>query len=284
MKKNPLGRGLGALLEDNASSNPEIISLRISQISPNRGQPRKDFDAASMNELAESIKLHGVIQPILVCESATGYMIVAGERRWRAARMVGLEEIPAIICEYDEQTASEVALIENLQREGLNPVEEAAGYKKLMESYGFTQEQTAERVGKPRSTIANSLRILSLPQTALELLRSGKLSGGHAKVLVGLEAEEAEELAVFAAEHNLSVRELEKLVKERRQAPVKKTAKPLRDSFYDEAERSIKALIGRRVKVIGEPKGKKPGRLEIEFFSREDLTELAKMLADAAEK
>lgn len=286
MKKNPLGRGLDALLGDNSTEKPEILQLRISQVSPNRNQPRKDFSEAAMDELTESVRRHGVIQPILVTQGGAGYTIVAGERRWRAARAAGLTEIPAVLCDYDEVASAEVALIENLQREGLNPVEEAMGYKSLVDNHGFTQEKAAERVGKPRSSVANSLRLLALPGAVLELLRDGSLSAGHAKVLLGLDSEEDRVGAARAAvQKGMSVRELEAFVKSGRggSSAAGRAKRPARDGFYDEYELAMKQKVGRSVRVSAEPKGKKPGRLEIEFFDKDDLTALSKTLFGDAE-
>ena len=210
-KKRSLGRGLDALLDDKASEESGVTTLRISQIEPNRAQPRKDFDQQQLQELADSIKEHGVLQPLLVCEKDGGYVIVAGERRWRAARMAGLTEVPVLVRDYDDQMIAEVSLIENLQRADLNPIEEAAGYRNLIDRFGFTQESAAVRVGKSRSTVANSLRLLALPESVQALLREGRLSAGHAKVLGGISDEKrCVELAKSSADGKMSVNELEK--------------------------------------------------------------------------
>ena len=281
-RKKTLGRGLEALLDDN-SSGGGVMTLRIAQITPNRTQPRKDFDAAQLAELTESISQHGVITPIIVCETATGYTIVAGERRWRAARQAGLTEIPAIIRDYNPRQIAEISLIENLQRADLNPIEEAAGYKALIDGYELTQEQVAECVGKSRSAVANALRLLSLPEGVQTLLRNGNLSVGHAKVLAGIDnAAEAENLAKQAADGAMTVRELEKAAAK----PVKKAAKrsrKARDAFYDEFEIAVKGDLGRSVKIEKEPAKNRPGKLTVEFYSKEDLTSLAKMLTQKGE-
>ncbi len=277
-KKRSLGRGLDALLDDNASQESGVTSLRISLLEPNRAQPRKDFDQRQLQELADSIKEHGVLQPLLVCEKDGGYMIVAGERRWRAARMAGLTEVPVLVREYDDRAVAEVSLIENLQRADLNPIEEAAGYRNLIDQFGFTQESAAERVGKSRSAVANALRLLSLPVPVQTMLREGRLSAGHAKVLGGISDENrCIELAKAGADGKLSVREFEKVA-----AAAEKSKKPtvakVRESFYDEFEIAVKSEMGRKVRVSKAPAGEKPGCIEIEFFSKEDLLDLAMVL------
>ena len=277
-KKRSLGRGLDALLDDNTSVESGVTMLRISQIEPNRSQPRKDFDPQQLQELADSIKEHGVLQPLLVCEKDGGYVIVAGERRWRASRMAGLTEVPVLVRDYDDQTIAEVSLIENLQRSDLNPIEEAAGYRNLIEKFGFTQESAAERVGKSRSAVANSLRMLALPEPVQALLREGRLSAGHAKVLGGIsDADRCVELAKASADGKLSVRELEKAAAAA-ENPKKKVMPKVRESFYDEFEIAVKSEMGRKVRVAKAPSGDKPGSVEIEFFSKDDLLDLAMYL------
>ncbi len=277
-KKRSLGRGLDALLDDNASEESGVTTLRISQIEPNRAQPRKDFDQQQLQELADSIKEHGVLQPLLVCEKDGGYVIVAGERRWRAARMAGLTEVPVLVRDYDDQMIAEVSLIENLQRADLNPIEEAAGYRNLIDRFGFTQESAAVRVGKSRSTVANSLRLLALPESVQALLREGRLSAGHAKVLGGISDEKrCVELAKSSADGKMSVRELEKAAAAA-EKPKKQTLPKVRESFYDEFEIAVKSEMGRKVRVAKAPAGDKPGCVEIEFFSKEDLSDLAAYL------
>lgn len=277
-KKRSLGRGLDALLDDNASEESGVTTLRISQIEPNRAQPRKDFDQQQLQELADSIKEHGVLQPLLVCEKDGGYIIVAGERRWRAARMAGLTEVPVLVRDYDEQTVAEVSLIENLQRADLNPIEEAAGYRNLIDQFGFTQESAAERVGKSRSSVANALRLLALPDPVQALLREGRLSAGHAKVLGGISDENrCIELAKSSADGKMSVRDLEKAAV-MAEKPKKQVLAKVRESFYDEFEIAVKGEMGRKVRVSKSPLGDKPGCIEIEFFSKEDLLDLAMVL------
>ncbi len=278
-KKKNLGRGLSALLDDNAANDREVVSLRLSQIERNPDQPRKDFDREALEQLAESIREHGVIQPLLVNDTGAGYVIIAGERRWRAARIAGLTEVPAIVCSYEARKADEIAMIENLQREDLNPAEEAMGYRFLTDRYGLTQEEVAERIGKPRSTVANALRLLELPADVLTLLRADRLSRGQAKILAGIEdPADAVALAKAAADGKMTVRELEKQIKKRSAPPPAPKAPPLRDSYYDEVEIALKNGSGRIVRVAAVPKNGKPGRLEIDFYDKEELAELAKKL------
>lgn len=275
-KKGGLGRGLDSLF--NANSEETLSTeVMLSQIEPNRDQPRKDFDEQALNELAESIREHGLLQPILVrSKPSGGYEIIAGERRWRASRIAGLRTVPVVIKEMDEKEAAEVALIENLQREDLNPVEEAMGYRSLMVSYGLTQEQVAERMGKSRSAVANALRLLELTPNETEALKAGKLSAGHARALLG--AEKGSDLRsdmLRVALAGASVRELELMLKKKKEA--KKTEKTA-DTYYTEVELAIKNELGRTVKIT--PKGKGKGTLTIEFYSKKELEDFAKRLTD----
>ena len=275
-KKGGLGRGLDSLFSAN-SEETLSTEVMLSQIEPNRDQPRKDFDEQALNELAESIKEHGLLQPILVrSKPSGGYEIIAGERRWRASRIAGLRTVPVVIKEMDEKEAAEVALIENLQREDLNPVEEAMGYRSLMVSYGLTQEQVAERMGKSRSAVANALRILDLTPNETEALKAGKISAGHARALLG--AEKGSTLRsdmLRVALSGASVRELELMLKKKKEA--KKTEKTV-DTYYTEVELAIKNELGRTVKIT--PKGKGKGTLTVEFYSKKELEDFAKRLTD----
>ena len=275
-KKGGLGRGLDSLFSAN-SEETLSTEVMLSQIEPNRDQPRKDFDEQALNELAESIKEHGLLQPILVrSKPSGGYEIIAGERRWRASRIAGLRTVPVVIKEMDEKEAAEVALIENLQREDLNPVEEAMGYRSLMVSYGLTQEQVAERMGKSRSAVANALRLLDLTPSETEQLKSGKISAGHARALLGAEkgaTHRSDMLRVALA--GASVRELELMLKKKKEA--KKTEKTV-DTYYTEVELAIKNELGRTVKIT--PKGKGKGTLTVEFYSKKELEDFAKRLTD----
>lgn len=275
-KKGGLGRGLDSLF--NANSEETLSTeVMLSQIEPNRDQPRKDFDEQALNELADSIKEHGLLQPILVRSKPTGgYEIIAGERRWRASRIAGLRTVPVVIKEMDEKEAAEVALIENLQREDLNPVEESMGYRSLMVSYGLTQEQVAERMGKSRSAVANALRLLDLTPSETEQLKSGKISAGHARALLGAEKGStlrSDMLRVALA--GASVRELELMLKKKKET--KKTEKTV-DTYYTEVELAIKNELGRAVKIT--PKGKGKGTLTIEFYSKKELEDFAKRLTE----
>lgn len=284
MAKRPsgLGKGLEAIFIENDTENKSTTYLQISEIEPNRNQPRREFDEEALSELAESIAQHGVLQPILVRPVGTEfYQIVAGERRWRASRMAGLREVPVVIRELTDNEVMEIALIENLQREDLSPVEEAKGYKALMDTYSMTQDDVAKSVGKSRSSVSNSLRILSLPETVIELIERGNLSQGHAKALLSLKKIELiEKIAKLTVEKDLSVRELEKLCKKlnsedtTKKGKIKKNKK--RNPFFDEVELSLKEYLGRKVKVVNSTKHK--GVLQIEFYNDEDLETIAKCL------
>lgn len=289
MAKRGLGKGLGALFTDDsnpivAPSMPEkepadkVVLLKLSQVEPNREQPRKSFDEEKLAALAESIREHGVIQPILVQEIANGqYQIIAGERRWRASRLAKIKEIPAIIRSYDEQTVMEVALIENLQRENLNPVEEALGYKQLMDEFNLTQEKIAQRVGKSRPAIANALRLLVLPQSVLKLLSDGILSGGHARAVLSLPTEQLQEvLAERIVAEQLSVRQAEALAKILSVEKKEKKEKPSAVEIeLDQLQKSIGNKLGTKVKIIN---GAKKGKIEIEYYGGNDLERILKLL------
>lgn len=280
-----LGSGLDILLNENINeSNENIKKLRLTDIEPNRKQPRREFSEEAVTTLADSIRQHGVLQPILVRPIGNGqYQIVAGERRWRAARMAGLDEVPVIINEMDDAEAMQIALIENLQRENLNPIEEAMAYCTLYEEYGMKQEEIAKTVGKSRSTIANMMRILSLPDEIKQMLENGSISAGHAKALLSIEDEEIQiEAAEKAAAGVFTVRHIEKLAQqlledddedyEEKPKPVK-----LIDSYYKEVELSLNERLGRRVKV---DYGKNKGTLVLEFYDKDDLRDLADKIAN----
>ena len=282
-KQRGLGKGLDALFADNSITESEgAVTLKITEIEPNRGQPRKHFDEEALLQLAESIRIHGIIQPLLVKPLPGGsYMLVAGERRWRAARIAGLSELPVIIRDMSDQETMEIALIENLQREDLNPVEEAKGYRELMDAYGFTQEEVAERVGKSRPAIANALRLMALPEQVMDLLESGRLSAGQARTVLSFGSEPSMiEAANEAVKKGLSVRELERQAKAKKQEPKKgreASKKPFsRDSYFDEIEIALNETLHRKVKVTSE--GEK-GTLQIDFYSREELRDIAERLA-----
>ena len=280
-KKGGLGRGMDALFLDNSATGNENGStmLSINEVEPNRNQPRKIFNESGLEELAKSIEQNGIIQPILVRPMTDGsYQLIAGERRWRAARIAGLTEVPVTIREMSDEEASIFALIENLQREDLNPVEEAEGLKSLIESYGFTQEEAADKVGKSRTAVTNTLRLLKLPSPVRELLSNGKITAGHARALLGLDDEkEMLKIAETTVAQDLSVRQVEKMVKYALQGekPKPKKRDKKRDQYYDEVEIALTNTLGRKVKIYLSSTGHK-GTLEFEFFGKEDLTKLAK--------
>lgn len=280
IKRGGLGKGLDALLAENSLDNAsKTVTLRISEIEPNRSQPRKQFDEESLAELSESIAQHGVLQPLLVRPMTDGtYQLVAGERRWRAARMAGLTEVPVVIREMTDRQASELSLIENLQREDLNPMEEALGYKTLMGNYGLTQEEVAKVVNKSRPAVANALRLLNLPSRIAEMVSEGRISAGHARAILSFPTEQEQtEAAELVVKDRLSVRDIEKRAK-RSNSPNKKKAENdfIRNSFYDEVELALTEHLGRRVKVL---QGGKGGKLLIEFYSLDDLRMLANELS-----
>jgi len=292
-KKGGLGRGLDSLFEDNGGIEETLqsghVKLRIMDVEPNRDQPRRDFDEEAMAELSRSIAEHGVLQPILVRPLPGGaYQIIAGERRWRAARAAGLNEIPVVIRELTDEQAMAAALIENLQREDLNPMEEALGYQKLMDAFALTQEEAARRLGKSRPAVANALRLLRLPGRVQALVRAARLSSGHARALLGLENPVMmESLAEEVAEGECSVRETERLVKQHN-AAWKRLAegggdsagpKPQRRaSYFDEVQLSLSESMGRKIKVVTRGKAEE-GTLVIDFFDREDLKVIAQCLS-----
>lgn len=279
IKKSGLGRGLDSLFADN--SVEEISSsankLRIMEIEPNHDQPRKDFDEKALSELAESIEQHGVLQPLVVRPLANGgYQLVAGERRWRAARIAGLSEVPVIIKELTDEEVIEIAMIENLQREDLNPLEEALGYKFMMDELGITQEQAAEKVGKSRPAVANALRLLKLPDEIREMVKNNLISPGHARALLGFDSEDMMlQTAKKIIKEDLSVREVETLVKNSKKLP-KVPKQQKRDKFFSEVELALVENLGRKVKI--KESKRNSGVLEIEFFDKDDLEALAMQL------
>jgi len=275
-----LGKGLGALLGDFAETPAEKSPyqlLPIHKVEPNRNQPRQDFDEEELEALAESISVHGVIQPLTVRQLPSGYyQIIAGERRWRAARMANLREIPAVIMEADDKKVMELALIENLQRQDLNPVEEALGYQSLMNDYGLTQEETSSRVGKSRSAVANALRLLNLPEAILEKLRTGELTAGHARAILSVKTEKKQlEAAQKIAALGLSVRQAELLCKNMNAEPKPAPAVTLEVDYVAECEKNLSKHLGRGVKIVN---GKRKGRFELEFYGQDDLQNLLDVL------
>ena len=277
-KKGGLGRGLESLFNENATDSDGAVKLNLNDIEPNRGQPRKDFDETALSELADSIAQHGLIQPIVVKPTAQGrYSIIAGERRWRACRMAGLNEVPVIIKDADDQTLMEIALIENLQREDLNAVEEALGYRSLIDSFGLTQDEVAKKMGKSRSAVTNALRLLALNENELEALRRGTITAGHARALLSCDDEEGRAKMLLAAADGASVRELERLAAAAKKKPAAKKAETKKPTFYSEVELSLKDSLHRRVKIT--PAGNGKGTITLEFFNDAELSEFAKKLA-----
>lgn len=277
-KKGGLGRGLEALFNENSTDDKGIVTLRLTEIEPNRNQPRADFDENSLSELAESIQKHGLIQPIVVRPTSSGaYQIVAGERRWRACRMAGLSEVPVVIKELDDRNYFEVALVENLQREDLNPVEEAQGYRTLVEAYGLTQEQVAESVGKSRSAVTNALRLLNLSEAALEALKNGEITAGHARAILAADSDTLAAELLKAAQNGASVRELEAMAKKKIKLE-RATPPAAKNNFYSEVEISLKNELGRKVDIKSKGKGK--GTITIEFYSEEELADFARRLSE----
>lgn len=281
VKRNGLGRGLESLFVDNsveeitASSN----KLKIMEIEPNHDQPRKIFDEKALAELADSIAQHGILQPLVVRPLSNGsYQLVAGERRWRAARIAGLSEVPVIIKELTDEEVIEIAMVENLQREDLNPLEESLGYAYMMQELKITQEQVAEKVGKSRPAVANALRLLKLPEEIQEMVKNNIISAGHARALLGFSTkEEMLEVASLIIKEDISVREIENLVKAAKKAPPKPKEKKKREKFFSEVELALVNNLGRKVKI--KENGKKgSGVLEIEFFDESDLKSLAMKL------
>ena len=289
-KKRGLGRGLNALIntgsdtennKENTKENHEYkeVFINISLVEPNRDQPRKEFDKESLSELANSIKQYGILQPIIVQKNGDMYEIIAGERRWRAAKEAGLTEVPVIVRDYDKQKVMEISIIENIQREDLNPIEEAMAYQSLMEEYGLKHDELAEKVSKNRSTITNSMRLLKLSKNIQQMLIDGRISTGHAKVLLSVEdINEQEKIAQELIDKSLSVRELEKLVKKYTKPRKKKDDKDDKDYslFYREYEDRLKDILGTKVQINTKDKNK--GRIEIDYYSAAELERIVELL------
>jgi len=273
LKKRGLGKGLDAIFAENAADSTEgSVSVKISEIEPNRDQPRKEFDSEALSELADSISQHGVLQPLLLRPLLTGgYRIVAGERRWRAARMAGLTEVPAVVREMSDTEEMLFALIENLQREDLTPLEEARGYLTLIEAQDFTQEEVSQAVGKSRPAVTNALRLLNLPEDIQQMLENGEITAGHARTLLSFKREEDMRLGAKRAKEGASVRELEALAKRLNQQKDAPEQKPRKNQYFEEAQLAVGEYLNRKVKVAGT---KKKGTLQIEFYGEEDLQNL----------
>ena len=290
-KKSGLGKGLDALFEDNNSeSSSGVLTLRISEVEPNKNQPRQTFDEESIANLAESIRENGLIQPIVVRKTAMGYQIIAGERRWRACRMLGMNEITAVVKEFDDEQVAKAALIENIQREDLNPIEEAAAYKDLMEKYNMTQEQLSKVVGKSRSSIANSVRMLDMPELIQDYLINGKLNIGQAKAIgAAKDAETMEQIARQASDGKLTVRGIEKLIAKLAEENTEKKAEILDEdtkkarNYCTEMEIALREKLGRKVKIspIGDGSS---GKITIDYIGMDDLSAIAEKLTSIVEE
>ena len=278
-KPSGLGRGLGALLGDDVlkAETTGSLYLPISQVESCSSQPRKHFDEASLAELADSIRQHGIIQPLTVRKLASGYyQIIAGERRWRAARLAGLKEVPVIVMEADDRKAAELAMIENLQREDLNPMEEAVGFQSLIVTYHMTQEEAASRVGKSRSAVTNALRLLTLTPSVAKLVEEGKLSAGHARALLPLSPSLQEKAAEAVVSGSLSVRQTEALAKRLSADPADEKKPSGQVDYAAEAQKELSSKLGRGVRIVT---GRKKGRIELEYYGMDDLNNLLDALA-----
>lgn len=282
MSQRGLGKGLSALFMDQEDLNKSenLLMVKLSQVEPNASQPRKEFDPESLSELAESIRTHGILQPLAVRKTAEGrYQIIAGERRWRAAREAGISEVPVYLVDADDRTVMELALVENLQRQDLNPIEEAEGYRTLMSEFSLTQEETAQRIGKSRPAVANALRLLSLTPEVRAMVAEGLLSAGHAKALLSLTDEESQKsTAKLIVENNYSVRQTELLIKKILQEKLKAKEPKKHEisvNYLEDIERRLAAKLGRKVHLVS---GRKKGRIELEFYNPEDLEKLIDLL------
>ena len=272
MKKRGLGKGLDAIFAENNEAGEGSVAVKIADIEPNRDQPRKEFDSAALAELADSIAQHGVLQPLLLRPMLSGgYRIVAGERRWRAARMAGLTEVPAVIREMTDSEEMLFALIENLQREDLTPLEEARGYRTLIEAQDLTQEEVSQAVGKSRPSVTNALRLLNLPEDIQEMLERGEITAGHARTLLSFPNQEAMRLGAQKAREGASVRELEAMAKRMAQQGEAPSKAPRKNRYFEEAQLAVGGYLNRKVKVAG---NQKKGTLQIEFYGEEDLQNL----------
>ena len=273
-----LGKGLSALFGEEFNDETQLNAIKLRDIEPNPNQPRREFDPVALEELAESIRQNGIITPITVRKAGESYQIIAGERRWRAARMAGLDEIPAYVLDVDEREAYQYALVENLQRQDLNPIEEALGYQHLMEDYGYSQEKAGEKVGRSRSYIANALRLLTLPQIITDMIASGALSAGHGRALVVLDEQKAMEAAKSILEKELSVRETEKLVKRLLEEVPDAEEEKKEDTvamYVRELERNLASSTGHKVTI---KHGRKKGKLTIEYYGNDDLDKICAAL------
>lgn len=272
-----LGRGLESLFSDNSTENDSSLTVKINEVEPNRDQPRKSFDESALGELADSIIKHGLIQPIVVRPNPEGgYTIIAGERRWRACRMAGLETVPVVIKDVSEKEVVELALIENLQREDLNPIEEALGYKSLIENYNLTQEDVSSRVGKSRSAVANAMRLLALKEEEAEALKKGLISSGHARALLSIDDEDLRKTAFRMSLEGYTVRDIEALSKKTKRQ--QRTVKPGKSTYFKEVELALKEELGR--KTVIKPVGAEGGTITLEFYNKDELNDIVKKLTN----
>lgn len=280
MSRKALGRGLRALIPEANSTSNGVREIPIHSIQPNENQPRRRFDEAALAELSESIKQHGVLEPLIVRPVGANYEIVVGERRWRASQMAGLQTVPALVRDYDEREATEIALVENLQREDLNPIEEAEAYQRLIDVFSLTQEEVAQRVGRERSTVANRLRLLLLEPEIRDMVEAGSITAGHAKALLGAEpGKQRVELAKLIQDQGLSVRQVEELIrKERQRNQSAKRAKRVveKDPHWEAIESEFRDVLGTKVNVV--QRGNNRGKIEIEFYSVEDIERILSIL------
>ena len=284
-----LGKGLdtlipkGVVVNDKPSSTENVkaakpdMVVKITKVEPNRNQPRKKFDEDSLQELSDSIKIHGVLFPILVVDRGDYYEIVAGERRWRAAKMAGLKEVPVIIRDYTEKEIAEISLIENIQRTDLNPIEEAKAYKSLIDEYNYKQDELAERVSKSRTTITNAMRLLKLADNVQDMIIEDMISAGHARALLSIDnPEEQYELAQRVMDEKLSVRDIEKIVKDKNKPKIQKKQNEKMEALYNDIAEKLKTSLGTKVTII--PKGDNSGKIDIEFYSQDDLQKIMDLL------
>ena len=296
VRKSGLGKGLDSLIPDHQSektglhteseesgSNDGVVMVKISKVEPNKNQPRKQFDEDSLLELADSIKLYGVLQPLLVLDKGNYYEIIAGERRWRAAKLAGIKEIPVLIKEYTEREIVEISLIENIQRENLNPIEEAIAYKRLLEDFNLKQDEIAERVAKSRTAVTNSIRLLKLDEKVQKMLIDEMISTGHARALLAIsDSQEQVNLANQVFDEKLSVREVEKIVKDlHKEKKEKKTESVVEDFIYTDLEEKMKIAVGSKVSIHQKAKGK--GKIEIEYYSRDDLERIIDLIINSSQ-
>lgn len=291
VKRGGLGKGLDSLIPDTIKTSvpektkivekPVELKVKISKVGPNKDQPRKQFDEDALMELADSIKQFGIIQPLIVQEKNGFYEIIAGERRWRAAKLAGLKEVPVIVKDYSDLEVVEISLIENIQRENLNPIEEALAYKRLLNEFNLKQDEVAERVSKSRTAVTNSMRLLKLDERVQQMVIDDMLSTGHARALLGIEDPELQAAtAAKVFDEKLSVREVEKLVKQIQNGkPEKKKEEKVHDFIYTDLEEKMKAAVGTKVSIHQNAKGK--GKIEIEYYSREDLERIIDIITNA---